>query len=291
MVDEFFQSMIEWCLQGLEGVDVYIDDVIVGSGGNTPEECLLAHDRDVRKVLARLAEHKLIVDPKKVHLFTTEVEFCGHILREGKREPAPGKLLSIQKWDLPRTITQLRGFLGLTNYYSSYVPRYAEFAGPLMAKLQVNRVDGRKGSTKPIVWKETEKEAFHKLKGELAKHLELFRVKPDEPFVMRTDASDKAIGAVLEQHREVDLGDVKLVPVGFFSRKLAKSQLNWTPREKEMYAVVSSLRKWAGWIGLQPVLILTDHKSLEDWVKEKMDTPSGPAGGEPGGTKPSPNLT
>ena len=42
--------------------------------------------------------------------------------------------------------------------------------------------------------------------------------------------------------------------------------------------MVSALQKWAGWIGLQPVLILTDHKSLEDWVKEKMDTPSGPAG-------------
>ena len=85
-----------------------------------------------------------------------------------------------------------------------------------MAKLQVNRVDGRKGSTKPIVWKEVEKEAFQRLKGELAKHLELFRVKPDEPFVMRTNASDKAIGAVLEQHREVGPGVTKLVHVGFF---------------------------------------------------------------------------
>ena len=41
---------------------------------------------------------------------------------------------------------------------------------------------------------------------------------------------------------------------------------------------MEALRKWAGWIGLQPVLITTDHKSLEDWVNERMDTPSGPAG-------------
>ena len=59
---------------------------------------------------------------------------------------------------------------------------------------------------------------------------------------------------------------------------MAKAQLNWTPREKETYAVVSALRKWAGWIGIQPVLITTDHNSLEDWVHKKMDTPSGPAG-------------
>ena len=90
---------------------------------------------------------------------------------------------------------------------------------------------------------------------------------------MRTDASDNAIGAVLEQEREG-----KWVPVAFFSRKLGGSQLNWTPREKETYAIVSSLRKWAGWIGFQPVLIKTDHRSLEDWVSEHVDTPSGPRG-------------
>ena len=94
---------------------------------------------------------------------------------------------------------------------------------------------------------------------------------------MHTDASDKAIGAVLEQYQKVD-GELKLVPVAFFSRKLGKPQLNWTPREKETYAIVSALRKYAGFVGLQPILILTDHKSLEDWVKEKMDTPSKPAG-------------
>ena len=147
-----------------------------------------------------------------------------------------------------------------------------------MAKLQLNRVDGKKGSTKPIVWKESDKESFERLKRVLAAKLELFRVDPDKPFIMRTDASDKAVGAVLEQQREVTPGHTTNVPVAFFSRKLGKSQLNWTPREKETYAVVSALRKWAGWIGLQPVLILTDHKSLEDWVHEKRDTPSAPEG-------------
>ena len=68
------------------------------------------------------------------------------------------------------------------------------------------------------------------------------------------------------------------MPVNFFSRKLAKSQLNWSVREKETYAVVEALKKWSGVIGLQPVVITSDHKSLEDWVHEKMDTPSGPAG-------------
>ena len=182
-------------------MDVYIDDVIVGSTGATMEETLANHDRNLREVLDRLAQNKLIVDPRKASLFVTEVEFCGHILREGRRQPAPGKLTALLKWDLPRTVTQLRGFLGLANYYSSYVQNYAEYAGPLMAKLQLNRIDGKKGSTKPIVWKESDKESFEELKRVLAARLELFRVDPDKPFVMRTDASDKAVGAVLEQQR------------------------------------------------------------------------------------------
>ncbi len=62
--------------------------------------------------------------------------------------------------------------------------------------------------------------------------------------------------------------------MAFFSGKLGKSQLNGTPREKETYAMVEALKKWAGWIGLQPVVIITDHKSLENWVYEKIDTPS-----------------
>lgn len=66
------------------------------------------------------------------------------------------------------------------------------------------------------MWKESEKEAFEKVKAVLAQKLELFVVDPDKPFVLRTDASDKAIGAVLEQYRELTPGHTTLVPVAFF---------------------------------------------------------------------------
>ena len=93
----------------------------------------------------------------------------------------------------------------------------------------------------PIVWKPEDIQAFETLKLGLANELELFRVDPDRPFVLRADSSDKAVGAVLEQELEIN-GEIKATPVGFFSRKLGKHQINWTPREKETYAVVSALR-------------------------------------------------
>jgi hypothetical protein len=113
----------------------------------------------------------------------------------------------------------------------------------------------------------------------------LQRVNPDKPFVLRTDASDFAVGATLEQlvdeARKPTIEDVKQgknVPVAFFSRKLSKGQVKWVPREKETYAIVMALEKWRSWIGMQPVLVLTDHKALEEWVTEVLNTPSGPIG-------------
>ena len=99
--------------------------------------------------------------------------------------------------------------------------------------------------------------------------LTLHRVNPDRPFVLRTDASDYAIGATLEQGidgiEKLDLEMVKqrkTVPVAFVSRKLSEGQRKCVPREKETYAVVAALEKWESFIGFQPVLVLTDPKSL-----------------------------
>ena len=71
-----------------------------------------------------------------------------------------------------------------------------------------------------------------------------------------------------------------------FSRKLGGSQLNWVPREKETYAIVAALRKWAGVIGYMPVTVYTDHKALEHWVTEHVDTPRDQGVRVPGGTRP-----
>jgi hypothetical protein len=71
----------------------------------------------------------------------------------------------------------------------------------------------------------------------------------------------------------------KTVPVAFLSRKLTKGQADkWPIKEKETYAIISALEKWSSWIGLQPVLVLSDHKSLESWAHEILDGPTGPTG-------------
>lgn len=281
-----FQQMMEDRLFPVRDVaDPYIDDILVGTKVGPGEDLLEAHDRDLRRVLDVLKKEELVADLKKVELFTPEVTFCGHILGGGTRRPAPGKLKAIEKWETPQTITELRAFLGFTNYYNVYIKDYSRIVARLQDKLKVPRSEGKKGSRKKISWDEEDEDAFQEIKRILCSQLALQRVNPDRPFVLRVDASKVAVGATLEQlldeERAPTVEDVqhrRTVPVAFMSRKLTGSQRNWTPREQETYAIIVALQKWESWVGLQPVMVLTDHKSLESWAKEVLDTPSGPLG-------------
>ena len=175
--------------------------------------------------------------------------------------------------------------MGFTNYYNTYVHDYARVVARLQDKLKVPREIGKKGSKAKISWDAQDQECFEEIKKRLCSKLILQRVNPDRPFVLRTDASRFAVGATLEQlvdsDRKPTVEDVltgKTVPVAFMSRKLTSTQQNWSPREQETYAIILALQKWETWIGLQPVPILSDHKALESWAREVLDTPSGPLG-------------
>ena len=122
---------------------------------------------------------------------------------------------------------------------------YAEYAAPMTTMLKGNREETKKGSKKALVWTAESDRAFEGMKQALLSAVGLHLVDPDRGFVLRTDASDYAVGAVLEQV----LHDGRHVPVAFWSRVLAEGQRQtWSPREKEAYAIVMALRKWAGYI-------------------------------------------
>ena len=256
--------------------DRFVDDIIVGSGteGMTDEEVLAANEADLRRVLGLLVSLQLTGSADKATIAVNEVEFAGHVVGMGQRKPIPGKIAAVENWERPKTVSEMRAFLGFCNYYSGYVRMYEETAAPMTALLKGNRDETKKGSNKPIIWDDKASDAFEAMKRALLDKLKLWLINPDKGFVLRTDASDYAVGAVLEQVED----DGTHVPVAFWSRVLAPGQRRtWTPREKETYAIICALRKWAGHIGLQPVVVCTDHQSLQSWHKEHVDTPSGPA--------------
>ena len=272
-----FQRMMEDLLQPVRDcADPFVDDIIIGSDieDMTDDELIESHEKDLRRVLGVLDKHSMVCKPTKASLFVREVEFAGHVVGHGQRRPMPGKLAALRHWEKPQTISELRSFMGFCNYFSGYVRMYADPSERLHKMLQVGKFDGRKETKKKLAWTTEAEEAFDKLKERLLGQLGLFLVDPDRGFVLHTDASDYAVWAVHEQVR----CDGTHVPVASWSRVLAECQRRtWTAREKETYFIVCELQKWSGHIGLQPVVVCTDHQSLQSWHNEHVGTPSGPA--------------
>ena len=272
-----FQGMLENLLEPVRDcADPFVHDVIIGSGEHSMsyDELLEAHERDVTRVRDLLVWHKLTGSSGKATIAVSKVVFAGHIVGNGQRKPIPEKVAAIEHREKPKTVSELRAYLGFCNYYSGYIKMYVEYAAPVTAMLKCNQEETKKGSKKGLVWNEQSNRAFERMKQPLLSAVGLHVPDLNRGFVLRTDASRYAIGAVLEQ--VPDYG--RHVPVAFWSRILAEGQRRTlTPREKEAYAIFVALRKWAGYIALRPVTVCTDHKSLQSWHKEHVDTPSGPA--------------
>ena len=128
---------------------VYIDDILVYS--KTLEE----HEENLRTVLNLLRENQLFAKASKSEFFQEEVEFLGHIVTQKGVKTDPKKCQAVLQWPTPTNQTELRGFLGLTNYYRRFVKGYAKIASPLTDLL---KKDFR------FVWTQKSQVAFDQLK-------------------------------------------------------------------------------------------------------------------------------
>ena len=278
----FFQQTMEEVLfsehpELREFASVYIDDIIIATVGDglTEQELVDMHEKQLNIVLDIVDKNQLTCGTKKGKFFLESVDFRGSLLQNGTRQPSPGKLLAIQKWKRPETISPLHGFLGCCNFYHTFVKDYAKYAAPLTELLKVGREAGCAGSKVRVQLTHDCDEAFVQLKAALCEVATLHVPKFDRPFYIRTDAGKYAVGAVLEQQ---DLETGAHYPLAFWSRKLSLRQMQWCPREQETYLIICALKKYLSWVGTNRVEVLTDHRSLEYWSTEHVYTVSGPAG-------------
>ena len=123
-----------------------------------------------------------------------------------------------------------------------------------------------------VNWTDECEEAFHHLKAALCEVATLHVAKFDRPFYIRTDASTYVIAAVSQQ---VDENTGEHYPLAFLSSKLAPLLMQWSPREQETCAIICALKKYQSWVGTNRVEVLTDHRSLEYWATEHIDSASG----------------
>src|SRR5262249_53936870 len=147
----------------------------------------------LRLTLELLRKNQLYAKKKKCEFAKTQVEFLGHIVSEQGLLVDPHKVDAIRTWPPPANVHELRSFLGLANYYRKFIKDFSRIAAPLTNLL-----------AKDIAyeWAEAPQNAFAALKTALTSAPILGIPRPDKPFVVTTDASDVALGAVLSQ----DLG-------------------------------------------------------------------------------------
>src|SRR5271169_1100215 len=141
-------------------------------------------------------------------------------------------------------------FLGLANYYRKYIQGFSQIAAPISNLLKKKA---------PFVWGDEEQTAFDTLKRVITEGPILRLPDPDLSFVVTTDASDKAVGAVLTQRSQDTNFDH---PVAFHSRKMKPSEMNYAPWAKELLAIVDALKVWRQYLDGQRFTIVTDHQAL-----------------------------
>lgn len=227
---------------------VYLDDILIYS--RTPEE----HAEHLRLVLTALRAHKLYAKLSKCAFGKRQLGFVGHIISRAGIAMEPGKVEAIQKWPKPTNLTELQRFLGLANYYRRFVKGYSRVAAPL-TNLATPKIEG-------WPWGEQQDEAFAALKHALSTAPVISAPDMSQPFIVTTDASDFAVGAVLSQ-----LGPPPRT-IAFESHKLNPAQRNYPVHDREMLAIVDALRKWRHYLLGQKVTIVTDHKSLEFFASQ-----------------------
>jgi len=240
-----FNRVMRQVLQGIRGVEAFIDDILVHS--STFEE----HLEVLEEVFQRLKNANMTVKPSKCEIGFKEVQYLGHTLGKGRCSCQNDKIKKIK--DAPRCATkkQVRSFLGLTGYYRSFVPNFAVLALPLFDLL-------KKHAPNKIHWGDEQEDAFNSLKKLLCKQPILQLPNFQKPFILRTDASQDGVGAVLMQE-----SDGEVYPVAYHSRKLKSAERNYSTVEKELLAVVDGIRKYYFYLYGDKFLLETDHMPLE----------------------------
>ena len=201
-----FERLMELVLSGLywQICIIYLDDIIIF--GKTFAEMI----QNLDMVFARLTEAGLKLQSKKCQLFKKEVEFLGHIINEQGVHTAPKKIECVKNWPLPHDIKDVRSFLGLCGYYRRFIADYSHVTKPLTRLLEKDQ---------RFKWTAECSEAFNRLKHLLVTAPILAHPDFNQPFILDTDASNHAIGAVLSQRI-----DGKERVIAYASRTLSKSE-------------------------------------------------------------------
>ncbi len=231
-------------------VYIYLDDIIIAS------KDMDTHMVTLKAVLKRLQEVGLKVKLTKCEFLKPKIKFLGHVVDGQGIHTVDDKVIAVKNFPQPKSVENVRSFLGMAGYYRPFVKDFAARASPLTQLLKKDV---------PFHWHNDQDRSFNDLKEALTKAPVLVFPDFNEPFILCTDASTAGIGAVLMQTDEADKRHV----VAFASRVLSPAEKNYSVTHLEVLAVVWALQHFRDIIMGYKITVYTDHAAITDIFKGK----------------------
>lgn len=241
-----FQRFADEMTRGLEFCFPYLDDILIFS--KSPEE----HEDHLHQIFTRMRDYGVLINVNKCVFGSSEVTFLGYTISEKGTKPMESKIQAIADFPVPKTARELRRFLGMINFYRRFIPNAAQIQAPLNALLT-----GSIKASHPVDIRGDSLQAFRECIKSLADAALLAHPDSESKLGLVTDASDTALGGVLQQFK-----DGHWQPLAFFSKKLSPSQRKYSPYDRELLAVYESIKYFRHMLEATHFTIYTDHKPL-----------------------------
>lgn len=229
-------------------VFVYLDDIVVTS--RTLEE----HFKLLRTIAERLRAANLSISIEKSRFCQKRISYLGYILSEEGLSIDSKKLDPILNYPSPTTLKEVRRLMGMIGFYKQFIPNYSTILAPITDPLRKNR--------SKLIWTETAEQALGTVKGILTSPPVLANPNFNLQFVIESDASAVAAGAVLVQYQE----GVRR-PIAFFSRKFSATQRKYSATERECLAVILAIERFRHFVEETQFRVVTDAQSLK-WLNK-----------------------
>ena len=240
-----FQRLMDTVLQDISCSFCYLDDILIASSNEEQ------HMADLRQMCGRLQEYGLVVRPEKCIFGVDSIDFLGHRITAGGAKPLPEKVEVIQFFLRPTTVKGLQEFLGMMNFYHRFLPKIAHVLQPLYTALKGTK-------SKPLLtWSPEMISAFEEGKNLLSQAAMLAHPNPSAQVGLTVDASDIAVGAVLEQ-----FVDGTWQPLAFFSRQLREPEKKYSTFDRELLGLYLATKHFRYYLEGREFTVSTDHKAL-----------------------------